>query len=218
VKPSLIIVCTIVAAAVLAGCQGVKPYAGTPSSFDIPLLCPSEEDCWTVHHYPDLDPGPGVLDFKCGTKGTDGDSEVKFRIARKFRYKSVVQAVSPAAGKVMRMRNGMEDDLYANGGLGAVKGKECGNGIRISHGGGLESQICHLQNDSMTLHPGDLVEAGQIIGLVGQSGFASEPYLGVVFYHHGEKIDPFAGPGITNTCGDTNATLWGPRARAKLAF
>lgn len=52
-----------------------------------------------------------------------------------------------------------------------------GNMIAIEHGPGEFAHYCHLQPGSARVKPGDSVQAGQVIGLVGNSGNSSEPHL-----------------------------------------
>lgn len=51
----------------------------------------------------------------------------------------------------------------------------CGNTIVIEHGGGVKSLLLYM--DELTVEMGDMVEAGQSIGTLGQSGNAVTPHL-----------------------------------------
>ena len=53
--------------------------------------------------------------------------------------------------------------------------------------------IAHLQPGSITIAPGDLVSAGQVIGRVGNSGNSSEPH---VHLHLQDSPRPYLGEGI----------------------
>jgi len=55
-----------------------------------------------------------------------------------------------------------------------------GNYVMIDHGNGEYSLVAHLQHGSVRVHAGERVTAGQLLGLCGNSGNASEPH---VHYH-----------------------------------
>ncbi len=215
----------IVLALVLTGCaksQETREHSPVQVeqavSFEIPLACPSKKNCWTVNTYPDHMPGPGLRDFTCGEKVQDDGIHTRFRLDTRLRYQSTVSVVAPAAGEVVGQREGMDDFLYEKHGLSAVKDKECGNGVMISHGNGLLSQVCHLKKGSVKVQKGDNVDSGQLLGTVGQSGFAGEPFLTFVVRYDGEKIDPFVGLAKTIECGLGEFHLWSDGALSKLGY
>ena len=89
-----------------------------------------------------------------------------------------------------------------------VEGQECGNGVVVDHGGGWETQYCHLRQGSVLVQVGDAVDAGTALGLIGQSGQADFPHVHLSVRKNGVDIDPFA-PAIAGTCGVTaDADLW----------
>jgi murein DD-endopeptidase MepM/ murein hydrolase activator NlpD len=63
-----------------------------------------------------------------------------------------------------------------------------GNSIYIDHGMGLFSQYAHLSELMVT--PGQEVQAGEIIGLVGTTGFSTGPHLHFTFWLHGVPANP----------------------------
>ncbi|NOU66956.1 peptidoglycan DD-metalloendopeptidase family protein [Paenibacillus sp. LMG 31461] len=63
-----------------------------------------------------------------------------------------------------------------------------GNSIYIDHGMGLFSQYAHLSE--LRVKPGDRVKQGDIIGLVGTTGFSTGPHLHFTFWAHNIQANP----------------------------
>ncbi len=51
------------------------------------------------------------------------------------------------------------------------------NAIQIDYGGGISVLFAHLKNGSAKVKVGDRVKAGQVVGLVGNSGASGYPHL-----------------------------------------
>ncbi|MBM4261823.1 MAG: hypothetical protein FJ145_10365 [Deltaproteobacteria bacterium] len=67
-----------------------------------------------------------------------------------------------------------------------------GNLVRIKHGGGYASAYAHLSLASDHIAEGTKVEAGEVIGYVGQTGYATGPHLHFEFSRNDERIDSLA--------------------------
>ena len=63
-----------------------------------------------------------------------------------------------------------------------------GNSIYIDHGMGLFSQYAHLSE--LHVKTGDQVKKGDIIGLVGTTGFSTGPHLHFTFWAHNTPVNP----------------------------
>lgn len=63
-----------------------------------------------------------------------------------------------------------------------------GNHVLISHGFGYETLYAHMSR--IVAKTGENVTQGQLIGYVGQSGYANGPHLHFEVRRNGEKIDP----------------------------
>lgn len=74
-----------------------------------------------------------------------------------------------------------------------------GNSIYIDHGMGLFSQYAHLSE--LRVKTGDKVKKGDIIGLVGTTGFSTGPHLHFTFWAHNVQADP-------DLFFDTNPFRW----------
>ena len=66
-----------------------------------------------------------------------------------------------------------------------------GTAVAVDHGHGLMSLYLHLSK--MDVKVGDYVKAGQKIGEVGQTGFATGPHLHWGLYVNGTPVDPMKG-------------------------
>ena len=92
--------------------------------------------------------------------------------------------LAPAAGTVADCIDGRRDNPIGESGIdydelmrtknGRLLG---GNYVVLDHGNGEVSFFAHMQNGSVRVRKGDRVKAGQILGLVGNSGDSFEPHL-----------------------------------------
>jgi hypothetical protein len=133
------------AAALLAPWLMAGPAAAQTLKLYFPLKCTPGRSCW-IPRYVDHDPTEGIRDYACGKATYNGTSGTVSRhkgtdIA--IRDMAAMRAgveVLAAAGRVVGIRDGMADiDLREAGGLKSLKGKDCGNGVRISHPGGWDT-------------------------------------------------------------------------------
>lgn len=201
-----------------AAAQVTAETAGAPK-LALPIRCQPGRDCWLVN-FVDMDPGPDWRDYACGTRTYDGHKGTDIAI-RDLRAMNKGVAVAAAAGGVVRgTRDGMEDIDFTQKGAPGIKGRECGNGVLVVHGGGWQTQYCHMLKGSISVRRGDTVKQGQKLGLVGHSGRAQFPHIHLSVRLDKEVIDPFAGPvgksGRKKKCGLGPATLWQKDALAQL--
>lgn len=69
-----------------------------------------------------------------------------------------------------------------------------GNWLRIRHGGGWETGYAHLAAYVSGLKAGDAVRQGEVVGYVGQTGFATGPHLHYETWLAGRRVDPARAP------------------------
>ncbi|MEG5138061.1 MULTISPECIES: M23 family metallopeptidase, partial [unclassified Microcoleus] len=144
--------------------------------FGKPIACTLGKDCFIMHYF-DRDPSPAAVDFGCGRQTYDGHDGIDFAIPDAKAMAKGVPVIASAAGKVLRVRDGVVDRRLQNQTDKAnVAGTECGNGMVIDHGGGWEAQYCHLRQNSIVVKPGMQVQKGTVLGMVGNSGQASFPH------------------------------------------
>jgi Peptidase family M23 len=183
----------------------------------LPIDCEPGVDCWILRHV-DHDPGPGVRDYACGKLAGDAHKGTDFAIPDLAAMVDGVEVRAAAPGVVDALRDGMPDQRLDEAGLEALGGRSCGNGIRLDHGDGWTTWYCHLRRGSLMVQEGDLVEAGQTLGLVGLSGETSFPHLHFDLRQGDRPIDPFVGTEQPQGCGAGERPLWHADVMAALAY
>lgn len=71
-------------------------------------------------------------------------------------------------------------------------GRANGNNVKIEHSKDLTTQYLHLSKIDSSIHVGDSVARGQIIGLVGSTGLSSGPHLCLRVWYKGRQHDPLS--------------------------
>ena len=212
----------IVLRAVAAALLGVAALAGAASAqaprFDFPADCAVGRDCW-YRAYVDLDAGATYRDHRCGVRSYEGHQGTD--IAPYDPSAAAIRVLAAAAGVVVGVRDGL-DDSPLRGDESSRRGVECGNGVRIEHGGGWTTQYCHLRRNSVTVNRGARVEAGDVLGTAGASGRADTPHLHFQVERDGVPVDPFNGaaaarPPRCDARGSPAGTLWRDPAPPGLA-
>lgn len=186
-----------------------------PPRLSVPLACALGQTC-EVQNYVDRDPGPGVQDWRCGARTYQDHGGVDFRIADMAVQRRGVAVLAAAPGKVSRLRDGVQDISVRAPGAPPLNGQECGNGVVIDHGGGWETQYCHMAKGSIVVKVGETVTMGQTLGKVGLSGNTEYPHLHLTVRHAGKAIDPFA-PAAAG-CGGDGRGLWTEAASRVLGY
>ena len=187
-----------------------------PPVFSLPLACTPGRTC-EVQHYVDRDPGPGVRDYRCGPQSYDGHNGIDFRLPDMAAQRRGVDVLAATAGRVSRLRDGVTDISVRTTSGAGIAGQECGNGVVIDHGGGWETQYCHMARGSVRVAMGELVRTGAAIGRVGLSGNTEFPHLHFTVRHDGQVVDPFAPQPDRQGCA-AQAQLWSPGAQASLSY
>ena len=203
----------------LAACLWPSVAAGeaAPPLFEVPVACAIGSAC-VVQNYIDHEPGPGARDQTCGPLTYDGHRGVDFRLPSARAMAAGVAVLAAAAGTVLRVRDGEPDISFRDRGETAVHGREAGNGVVIDHGGGWHSQYSHLRQGSIAVAPGQRVEAGARLGLIGLSGKTEFPHLHFSIRHHGRILDPYTGLAPEGGCGRPGTPLWSAAALKVLAY
>ncbi len=173
-----------------------------------PIDCTLGQDCFVLL-YPDRNPADGQQqDFQCRHLTYDQHQGTDFAIP--FRTpNTAVNVLAAAPGQVVNVRDGVRDRrLQSSTEQASVEGFECGNGVLIAHPQGWHTQYCHLKQGSVRVQPGQTVQTGTVLGLVGESGMTTFPHVHITVRQDGRAIDPFVGPGNLSGCGGERSPLW----------
>ncbi len=132
----------------------------------------TEEEYWDGSLKMPLDGSPPVIsDF--GTRRAYNDGPVSsYHGGTDFPVAEGVPVLSSAPGRI----------AWAD----ALKVR--GNAVIVDHGAGVFTMYCHLSNVQVQL--GDVVAAGDVIGLVGNTGLSTGPHLHWEMRVQGERVDP----------------------------
>lgn len=189
-------------------------------TFRQPIACMLGQDCF-IQSYVDIDPGSEVRDFACGSATYEGHDGTDFRITSAVAAESGVAVLAAAAGTVKATRDGMEDRFATQATRALVANRECGNGVVIDHGGGWETQYCHMKAGSIAVAKGDVLEAGARLGDVGYSGLAEFAHLHFTVRKDGKVLDPFLGGPQAALCVkalEPDKSLWEPAFDSAFAY
>jgi murein DD-endopeptidase MepM/ murein hydrolase activator NlpD len=190
--------------------------AAAQPALQLPLRCNPGQDCWVSNHV-DLDPSRGVRDYACGAFTYDAHDGTDLALRDMQAMREGVAVLAAAGGVVRALRDGMADASVRQTGYDPVRERECGNGLRIDHGDGWETQYCHLRRGSLSVRRGERVEPGQSLGLVGLSGVTEYPHLHFTLRRHREVVDPFRGSHAPG-CGVGGNPLWDAATLARLPY
>ncbi len=207
------------AASWLALFAALVPLSARAAELELafPLDCVPGESCWVAFYY-DHDDSKGIADYMCEPHTRDNHRGIDFAIRDLKAMAEGVEVRVAAAGVVRAVRDGMDDVNVREIGPEAVEDVECGNGVLVQHGETWSTQYCHLRKGSVAVKPGDRVETGQTLGLVGMSGLAEFPHLHLTVRHKGKKVDPFAGIEQGEPCGLGADPLWSEAALAAVPY
>lgn len=170
----------------------------------------SFNDTWAISGYVDHNSAfPDQLtDYDCGTKTYDTSSG--------YNHQGFDAFLWPFSWK--QMDDGQTEIIAAADGQIIAKGdgqfdRSCNfnnnqwNAVYIQHGDGSIAWYGHMRNGSTTTkNVGDMVTAGEYLGIVGSSGNSTGPHLHFEVYEdstYTQLIDPYAG-----SCNNLNSETW----------
>lgn len=94
-----------------------------------------------------------------------------------------IDIMAAGGSTIMAASPGTVVTVAEDGGWGAY--------VKIDHGGGVYTLYAHMISGSQSVSVGQFVNAGDGIGLVGQTGYASVPHLHFEVYAGGSRVDPY---------------------------
>ncbi len=209
---------SLVASAALPAAISAAALDGPRLAF--PLACVTGRSC-EVQAAVDDDPGPGWKDYRCGGHTYDKHTGIDIRLPDLAAQRKGVEVLAAAAGTVLRLRDGVADQMLTGPPSSAVSAQGCGNAVVVDTGGGWLTSYCHLAQGSPKVKVGDRIAVGQPIARVGLSGETAFPHLHFEVRHNGALVDPFApdlAPGACDASRAAGDGLWTPAAAQALAY
>lgn len=185
---------------------GAAAPVSPPPRLAFPVACTLGTDC-VIQNYPDDDAGPAARDYACHGRTYQAHDGTDIRIPSMAAQRRGVNVLAVASGTVLRARDGVEDRSIRDTPQGAATGQECGNGLVVDHGGGWESQYCHMARGSIAVRPGAHVQPGTVLGKIGLSGNTEFPHLHLTVRNNGKAVDPFAWGAPAGACR-AGKSLW----------
>jgi hypothetical protein len=182
-----------------------------------PMDCNVGATC-NIQNLFDHDRGQHFRDYECGNLGYDGHDGTDIRLPNLASMARGVAVLAAAPGQVRAIRDEMADVNVREVGVESVRGREAGNAVVVQHGLDWETQYSHLRKGSVRVRPGEHVQAGQMLGMVGLSGRTEFPHLHFEVRYKGKPVDPFVGLSRTRACGVGVEPLWTQEALDALQY
>jgi len=125
-----------------------------------------------IVNYVDHDTTTSILDYSGGQWSYDGHTGTD-NVLYDFRLMDRgVQVRAAAAGTVAYLSNSSPYDRHCD-----FNWPDAGNWVWIAAPDGSYHEYLHLRTASMTVKLGDSVQPGELLGLVGSSGYSTQPHL-----------------------------------------
>ncbi len=187
-------------------CAGSAPCPLPTLTYDWPM--PGDDaDEWVINNYVDLDPGAGILDFAGGAKSYNGHNGVDIDVPTFRAMDNDFPIYAVAQGTVLALDDSNFDRNTSCSGSW--------NFVTVGHPNGWKTIYGHLKMNSVVVNVGDVVEAGQTLGVVGSSGCSTAPHLHLETRDENDAVvEPFqlgmwnSPPTYDTVLGFMDATLY----------
>jgi len=127
--------------------------------------------------------------------------------------------LAAAPGRVIALRDGMEDIDVVELGRSKIEGRAGGNQVVIAHEDGWETWYWHLRKGSVAVQQGQVVAAGTKLGLIGLSGDTNFPHLHFELRRNRNIIvDPFDASAGDENCRVATQSLWTKSAAGEMPY
>jgi autotransporter-associated beta strand protein len=137
---------------------------------------------WAFVNYYDVDVTSGIEDFQGGPYAYDGHNGHDITLPNFARMDAGIPICAAADGIVESVSDGNFDRNTA-------QGSQPANLIVINHGNGWKTDYHHLAANTITVNVGDVVSAGQLLGLAGSSGSSTDAHLHFGVLHNGADVE-----------------------------
>lgn len=195
-------------AGAILGLLLAAPAAADAPRLALPIDCTLGTTCY-IEDYVDILPGDGQRDYTCGLKTREGHRGTDIVLRSFEMLEDGVDVLAAAPGTVAATRDGMADRAVTPENRAEIEGRECGNAVRVDHGGGWQTLYCHMKRGSIAVKSGDVVQAGDRLGHVGLSGLTNIPHIHISVLKDGQIVDPFLPDSVGGSCGATAGNgLW----------
>jgi hypothetical protein len=155
----------------------ITPIGGTPFQ------------TWGIVNYVDVDPRGGTFqDYNGGPYTYAGHAGHDLTLVDFGSMDAGVPDYAAADGTVVAVQDGNYDRNTTCSSAPA-------NYVVIDHGNGWQSIYYHLRTNTILVHVGDPVVAGQVLGLAGSSGCSTLAHLHFEVQHNGDIVEPEYDPG-----------------------
>src|SRR5262245_30743367 len=105
-------------------CGAASARAEEVISLALPIKCQVGVSIF-VQNYVDPDASGKISDYSCGRRSYDGHDGTDIRIRNQEIQRQGVEVLAAAPGRVIGMRNDMDDVSVVTAGKAAIAGKEC---------------------------------------------------------------------------------------------
>ncbi|MCB2153986.1 M23 family metallopeptidase [bacterium] len=139
------------------------------------------------NNFVDLDPSAGIQDYECTGYTYDTHQGIDSDITTWTRKDIGVPVYAALPGTVVAIQDGNFDEQTT------WDPNNQANYVIIDHGGEHTTWYWHLKNGSVSVSPGETVQAGQQIGLTASSGYSTGPHLHFESRLYDSYYEPFAG-------------------------
>ena len=126
-----------------------------------------------------------IGDPACGHRTYEGHKGTDIAIRYHAAMRHGMDVLAAAGGSVLRVHDGMMD-----------------------HGGGWETQYCHLRQGGFAVRSGQRVKRGQKLGLVRASGLTAFPHIHITIRWDGQVMAPLTARKRRDRCSKPVRSLW----------
>jgi hypothetical protein len=149
----------------------ITPLGGTPFQ------------TWNFVNYVDVNPlSPAFNDYNGGSYAYDGHAGHDMTLGNFGTMDAGVPDLAAAAGTVIAVQDGNYD-------RNTVASNVPANYVILDHGNGWHTIYYHFRTNSILVHVGDTVVAGQVLGLAGSSGSSTLAHLHFEVQHNGDVVE-----------------------------